>query len=106
MRLKQKLQRHRITLGLTSGWICPKAVDGALMSLTGNRKFVWFSTLNNSLRNSGAVPWSETSLESNTVKGVPLMAVTIPFNCQLPNRSPDATRHQTLALCEEISQRS
>src|SRR6202051_4700340 len=37
---------------------------------------------------SGACPCSETSLESNTVNGVPLMAVKIPFNCQLPRTLP------------------
>src|SRR5580704_8687765 len=37
---------------------------------------------------SGAWPCSETSLESNTVNGVPLMAVKIPFNCQLPRTWP------------------
>src|SRR5579863_10169391 len=37
---------------------------------------------------SGAWPCSETSFESNTVKGVPLMAVKIPFNCQLPKALP------------------
>src|ERR1700683_4020149 len=37
---------------------------------------------------SGACPCSETSLESNTVKGVPLIAVKFHFNCQLPRTLP------------------
>src|SRR5258708_31082120 len=34
---------------------------------------------------SGAPPCSETSFESNTVNGVPLISVVIPLTCQLPN---------------------
>jgi len=34
---------------------------------------------------SGAPPCSETSLESKTVKGVPLITVAIPFSCQPPS---------------------
>ncbi len=33
---------------------------------------------------SGALPCNETSFESNTVNGVPLCKVTIPFSCQFP----------------------
>ena len=33
---------------------------------------------------SGAPPCTETSLESKTVNGVPLITVAMPFNCQLP----------------------
>src|SRR5215472_17958915 len=36
---------------------------------------------------SGALPCSETSVESNTVNGVPLCTVTIPLNCQSPSLS-------------------
>src|SRR5579864_1264631 len=34
---------------------------------------------------SGAEPCTEKSVESKTVKGVPLIKVTIPFTCQLPS---------------------
>src|SRR5437868_4369425 len=34
---------------------------------------------------SGAPPCNETSFESNTVNGVPLMNVVIPFICQFPS---------------------
>ena len=34
---------------------------------------------------SGAPPWRELSDESNTVKGVPLMKVAMPFSCQSPS---------------------
>src|ERR1700686_56665 len=34
---------------------------------------------------SGAPPCSDTSLESKTVNGVPLIAVIIPLSCQAPN---------------------
>src|SRR3981189_2883988 len=34
---------------------------------------------------SGAEPCTEKSVESKTVNGVPLIAVTIPFTCQLPS---------------------
>src|ERR1700741_5161456 len=34
---------------------------------------------------SGACPCRETSVESNTVNGVPLCTDTIPLNCQLPS---------------------
>src|SRR5208337_546515 len=44
---------------------------------------------------SGACPCSETSFESNTVNGPPLMTVTIPFNCQLPKTCP----YQLLECC-------
>ena len=33
---------------------------------------------------SGAPPWSETSVESKTVNGVPLIAVTMPLSCHPP----------------------
>src|ERR1035438_3905347 len=33
---------------------------------------------------SGALPWAATSLESNTVNGVPVISVTIPLSCHPP----------------------
>src|SRR5215469_9452423 len=33
---------------------------------------------------SGALPWADTSFESNTVNGVPLISVTIPLSCHPP----------------------
>src|SRR6202034_1621346 len=48
---------------------------------------------------SGAWPCSETSFETNPVNGPPLMAFTIPFNCQLPKTWP----YQLLECCSNGS---
>src|SRR5205823_3987352 len=34
---------------------------------------------------SGAPPWLETSVESKTVKGVPLISVAMPLSCHPPS---------------------
>src|SRR5437868_5020515 len=46
---------------------------------------------------SGAPPCSDTSLESKTVNGVRLIAVTIPLSCHPPN----TCRYQPSACCQK-----
>src|SRR5450755_2644778 len=63
-------------------------------------EFGFPTTLGRLLENpdiSGACPCTETSLESNTVNGVPLIAVMIPFSCQLPRTLP----YQLLECCKK-----
>src|SRR5580658_373935 len=83
-----------------SGSSCWKAFTLNHSAAVRGPEFGLPTTLGRLLENpeiSGACPCSETSLESNTVKGVPLMAVIIPFNCQFAKTLP----YQSVECCKK-----